>query len=115
MSLPSWCRFLSSRSSIFSARLPGCLRALSRTRSEEHTSELQSHSDIVCRLLLEKKKIASMTQKLTLSVISDDANNDLDKARMTTACLRIKSNSTAGGKRETSTYPSVARVTLTQR
>src|SRR5947207_12131118 len=27
-------------------------------RSEEHTSELQSHSDLVCRLLLEKKKIA---------------------------------------------------------
>src|SRR5438034_1590230 len=26
------------------------------TRSEEHTSELQSHSDLVCRLLLEKKK-----------------------------------------------------------
>src|SRR5438132_7834280 len=30
---------------------PGRLR-----RSEEHTSELQSHSDLVCRLLLEKKK-----------------------------------------------------------
>src|SRR5438034_3332397 len=28
----------------------------SRVRSEEHTSELQSHSDLVCRLLLEKKK-----------------------------------------------------------
>src|SRR5438034_6356398 len=28
-----------------------------RRRSEEHTSELQSHSDLVCRLLLEKKKI----------------------------------------------------------
>ena len=27
-----------------------------KTRSEEHTSELQSHSDLVCRLLLEKKK-----------------------------------------------------------
>src|SRR5438034_6106944 len=27
-----------------------------RQRSEEHTSELQSHSDLVCRLLLEKKK-----------------------------------------------------------
>src|SRR5260221_3327910 len=27
-----------------------------RGRSEEHTSELQSHSDLVCRLLLEKKK-----------------------------------------------------------
>src|SRR5438132_6000657 len=28
-------------------------------RSEEHTSELQSHSDLVCRLLLEKKKYVS--------------------------------------------------------
>src|SRR5437588_1194972 len=28
----------------------------SKERSEEHTSELQSHSDLVCRLLLEKKK-----------------------------------------------------------
>src|SRR5260221_9953668 len=32
---------------------------LSPVRSEEHTSELQSHSDLVCRLLLEKKKISS--------------------------------------------------------
>src|SRR5438034_8873196 len=31
-------------------------RAPVRSRSEEHTSELQSHSDLVCRLLLEKKK-----------------------------------------------------------
>src|SRR5450432_522750 len=30
--------------------------ALARSRSEEHTSELQSRSDLVCRLLLEKKK-----------------------------------------------------------
>src|SRR5438132_10050346 len=30
--------------------------AWSKVRSEEHTSELQSHSDLVCRLLLEKKK-----------------------------------------------------------
>src|SRR5260370_18599729 len=29
---------------------------LSTTRSEEHTSELQSHLNLVCRLLLEKKK-----------------------------------------------------------
>src|SRR5438132_8131017 len=28
-------------------------------RSEEHTSELQSHSELVCRLLLEKKKIVA--------------------------------------------------------
>src|SRR5438132_6097706 len=35
-----------------------CLATLSTwdSRSEEHTSELQSHSDLVCRLLLEKKK-----------------------------------------------------------
>src|SRR5438034_4697931 len=31
-----------------------------RGRSEEHTSELQSHSDLVCRLLLEKKKAQSI-------------------------------------------------------
>src|SRR5437588_3913339 len=29
---------------------------MTEKRSEEHTSELQSHSDLVCRLLLEKKK-----------------------------------------------------------
>src|SRR5438132_9327781 len=40
------------------SRSPGAPRISSRfTRSEEHTSELQSHSDLVCRLLLEKKKI----------------------------------------------------------
>src|SRR5438034_7219414 len=32
------------------------LRPAMIIRSEEHTSELQSHSDLVCRLLLEKKK-----------------------------------------------------------
>src|SRR5688572_31565820 len=31
-------------------------RAAGRPRSEEHTSELQSQSNLVCRLLLEKKK-----------------------------------------------------------
>src|SRR5260221_1807563 len=34
----------------------GARRANTSDRSEEHTSELQSHSDLVCRLLLEKKK-----------------------------------------------------------
>src|SRR2546421_9592814 len=33
-----------------------CIRCRSFPRSEEHTSELQSRSDLVCRLLLEKKK-----------------------------------------------------------
>src|SRR5438132_10053914 len=33
-------------------------------RSEEHTSELQSHSDLVCRLLLEKKKKSFINDRL---------------------------------------------------
>src|SRR5437773_6396358 len=33
-----------------------CRRVALDLRSEEHTSELQSHHDLVCRLLLEKKK-----------------------------------------------------------
>src|SRR5260370_14477631 len=39
---PSWCS--------------SWARRYSRSRSEEHTSELQSHLNLVCRLLLEKKK-----------------------------------------------------------
>src|SRR5437773_4688113 len=34
-------------------------------RSEEHTSELQSHHDLVCRLLLEKKKKKETTNIIT--------------------------------------------------
>src|SRR2546421_5706506 len=37
-------------------RIDGVLRQQMKIRSEEHTSELQSRSDLVCRLLLEKKK-----------------------------------------------------------
>src|SRR5688572_16802639 len=36
--------------------LIGCGTRASSSRSEEHTSELQSQSNLVCRLLLEKKK-----------------------------------------------------------
>src|SRR5436190_4831542 len=46
-------------------------------RSEEHTSELQSHSDLVCRLLLEKKKNTrdehTLIQKL-LQLLNDLKN-----------------------------------------
>src|SRR5438132_11831493 len=45
----------SSRGDPGSPGHPSTTRSLFR-RSEEHTSELQSHSDLVCRLLLEKKK-----------------------------------------------------------
>src|SRR5437588_7447532 len=46
----------SEDASLGSASPPSSFLACRRDRSEEHTSELQSHSDLVCRLLLEKKK-----------------------------------------------------------
>src|SRR5260221_791204 len=54
-----------------SALCKRCRRPGIEPRSEEHTSELQSHSDLVCRLLLEKKKedysIDSVTYNLHMS------------------------------------------------
>src|SRR5947207_6858698 len=62
-----------------SAPLPRCSRTrpmmaraensctIVRIRSEEHTSELQSHSDLVCRLLLEKKNTPTTTNNTTKS------------------------------------------------
>src|SRR5260221_2430384 len=44
-------------------------RASSSGRSEEHTSELQSHSDLVCRLLLEKKQ--NMSQPKITHYVDD--------------------------------------------
>src|SRR3989442_9456979 len=38
------------------------VKDVKRTRSEEHTSELQSRPHLVCRLLLEKKKTTSMSR-----------------------------------------------------
>src|SRR2546430_6570007 len=70
----------------FWAKDPMC--ALSRTpqtrvvcgvldnRSEEHTSELQSQSNLVCRILLEKKKTKKMSHVSSLSNITH-TNADL--------------------------------------
>src|SRR4051812_49981080 len=59
--------------------LCGRLRRRVRRRSEEHTSELQSHVNLVCRLLLEKKKIGvllklykdSLVEYYCVTVLSD--------------------------------------------
>src|SRR5206468_7490393 len=45
---------------------------LSWCRSEEHTSELQSRSDLVCRLLLEKKKQPRPPAHVQLGELTDD-------------------------------------------
>src|SRR5882672_12189469 len=60
MAAPIWGRLSDAygRKPIFIASLSGAVCSYvmlaSAGRSEEHTSELQSHSDLVCRLLLEK-------------------------------------------------------------
>src|SRR5207302_5522655 len=42
-------------------------------RSEEHTSELQSRENLVCRLLLEKKKFSELRSAVTLAAETDPA------------------------------------------
>src|SRR2546425_7565701 len=42
-----------------------------RSRSEEHTSELQSLAYLVCRLLLEKKKQPAVSAALPLNIVAD--------------------------------------------
>src|SRR2546430_2813399 len=62
---------LSSRSAFAASIMPGvqnphCAAPRSvGSRSEEHTSELQSQSNLVCRLLLEKKKTEQQTPAKT--------------------------------------------------
>src|SRR2546427_8383595 len=50
-------------------RRPELVRSL--VRSEEHTSELQSQSNLVCRLLLEKKKKKQATTSTTIDVLTE--------------------------------------------
>src|SRR5439155_24252960 len=47
---------------------PASMQATRISRSEEHTSELQSRGHLVCRLLLEKKKIKTCARNHTESV-----------------------------------------------
>src|SRR2546422_1538511 len=49
------------------------------TRSEEHTSELQSRLHLVCRLLLEKKKTTALSQQVVIEVSAQPRNAASDK------------------------------------
>src|SRR5436190_13862973 len=53
-------------------------------RSEEHTSELQSHSDLVCRLLLEKKKRVG-NRRLSVDVTQAVCRVELSSAQFVRA------------------------------
>src|SRR2546430_4270150 len=57
------CGFVGGQSRQFGLRVAGA-QENSIYRSEEHTSELQSQSNLVCRLLLEKKKKQKRNYKL---------------------------------------------------
>src|SRR3989442_1970142 len=66
-----WFDFLSPSQAIRLCRLLETERwATSLSRSEEHTSELQSRPHLVCRLLLEKKNTLTDVQQTTLEVMS---------------------------------------------
>src|SRR5205085_5509306 len=57
-------------------------------RSEEHTSELQSQSNLVCRLLLEKKKKKTQTQSIDLQFDTpqtSEQKSDLPSANTNTS------------------------------
>src|SRR5438105_12887436 len=72
---------LSSRREVAAGRLPRHVRGLHphlHARSEEHTSELQSRVDLVCRLLLEKKKktmLHNIGDNFTTITLTDSRND----------------------------------------
>src|SRR2546427_6088888 len=55
-----------------------------KKRSEEHTSELQSQSNLVCRLLLEKKKITVRRDKMGQTFASQTVHVDTELSEQTT-------------------------------
>src|SRR2546430_3702370 len=59
----------------------------SRSRSEEHTSELQSQSNLVCRLLLEKKKKTQSNASNLLVTVSTSPMGVLNRRSMTKVVL----------------------------
>src|SRR2546427_8415465 len=64
-------RHLSDHEARLRSQRRGCLLLRGRPgmRSEEHTSELQSQSNLVCRLLLEKKKKKKKTAPCIINIV----------------------------------------------
>src|SRR2546430_9272884 len=66
----------------------GCKNVDPSERSEEHTSELQSQSNLVCRLLLEKKNLHVRTRKTySLTTAAEFVSPQL-RAELVLYCLR---------------------------
>src|SRR5690242_21296251 len=73
------CTFSKARTSIWRTRSRDTPN--SAARSEEHTSELQSHVNLVCRLLLEKKKKQKILILCTIIIIHSSLLCNDDRAR----------------------------------
>src|SRR5206468_11305523 len=75
------------------AGVPGYRTARTRGaghRSEEHTSELQSRSDLVCRLLLEKKKYRALALLIPIHVGEEgDDRAEEEDARQLDECAQL--------------------------
>src|SRR2546430_12764927 len=61
---------------------------LTKKRSEEHTSELQSQSNLVCRLLLEKKNTISTTNSDSAVRVRNDKRSQLAFPVHEPVCIR---------------------------
>src|SRR5256885_12497959 len=84
-------------------------RTACSARSEEHTSELQSPCNLVCRLLLEKKKHTRLTMTLTyLPARYSSTKRSSSRPRKTVECaaLRYRAlDTTRGPQTDPSRYP----------
>src|SRR5260221_7517992 len=87
----AWVSFMlsSPRMQWANAPTPGRTRESARrtTRSEEHTSELQSHSDLVCRLLLEKKKNNARKLRHQRTNFQLFHPHPIDRSRLRAICI----------------------------
>src|SRR5438132_10093713 len=72
--LPIWPAMVENCRSSGVATDEAMVSGLAPGRSEEHTSELQSHSDLVCRLLLEKKNDKKALSDLDFRLSNDTKN-----------------------------------------
>src|SRR2546430_8726466 len=81
-------------------------RTCSMARSEEHTSELQSQSNLVCRLLLEKKKIDQARKR----PICPSPSQPAPECSTTFSCNTISSR---GHSHPVSSYPTSLVLAIT--
>src|SRR5256885_6833211 len=87
-----------------SARAPSGMtwRFGSRCRSEEHTSELQSPCNLVCRLLLEKKKHAGVGHHASIRIVGVLAAHILQAGpSLSRVCWQSASGAAAFSRSET--------------